>query len=357
MLASLRSRAVLAFTVLALAACGEETELPTDLSTVEATEDIQLTAEAFDTPQTAALVDLGVFVDSALIDAGVGASLASFVAAGPTPTAMSTAKPTRDLVERIEQFGVEPMTALPASVVGKTFEWNVTTGRYAMTARSGAPTDGIRFILYTINPLEGVPAEPLVEVGTLTLTQGGTANNPTATVTVRNLAGTAVFAYTASNSGTQQVPAFSLTGTAGVGPNAATFTLTVGINLISRAITADWRTQIPARSLTTRTTLAINTNTGAVTLRGVMQRGLRRIEISGTFNEEFGGQLTVKVGDRTFARIVLNGAEGVTITNPEGQPLTAEEEATLELIFEWFERTLTWYSALLDPAYAVLGVV
>lgn len=353
MLASLRSRAVLAFTVLALAACGEETELPTDLATVEATEDIQLTAAAFDTPQTSALVDLGIYVDSALVNAGVGASLASVVAAGPTPTAL----PTRDLVERIEQASTEPMTALPASVIGKTFEWNVTTDRYVMTSRAGAPPDGIRFILYTINRISLTPAEPLVEVGTLTITQGGTTNNPTATVNVRNLAGVTVFSYTASRGGTQQVPSFSVVGTAGVGPNAATFTLTVGLNLISRAITADWRTEIPTRSLTTRTTLGINTTTGAVTLRGVMQRGLRRVEISGTFNEEFGGQLTVKVGDRTFARIVLDGAQGVTITNPEGQPLTAEEEATLELIFEWFERSLTWYGALLDPAYAVLGVV
>ena len=353
MLASLRSRAVLAFTVLALAACGEETELPTDLATVEATEDIELTAAAFDTPQTAALVDLGVFVDSALVNAGVGATLASVVAAGPTPAAL----PTRDLVERIEQAGVEPMTALPANVIGKTFEWDVVTGRYAMTDRAGAPVDGIRFILYTINPIELVPAEPLVEVGTLTITQGGTSNSPTATVTVRNLGGTTVFSYTASRGGTQSVPSFSVTGTAGVGPNAATFTMTVGFNIISRAVTADWRTEIPTRSLTTRTTLAINTTTGAITLRGVMQRGLRRVEISGTFNEEFGGQLTVKVGDKTFARIVLDGQQGVTITNPEGQPLSAEEEATLELIFEWFERSLTWYGALLDPAYAVLGVV
>lgn len=352
MLASLRSRAVLALTVLALAACGEETELPTDLATAEATEDIELTTAAFDTPQTTALVELGIYVDSALLNAGVGATLASVVAAGPTPTAM----PTRDLVERIEQAAAEPMTALPATVLGKTFEWNVVDGGYVMTERAGAPEDGIRFILYTINPIELVPAEPLVEVGTLIITQGGTTNSPTATVNAQNLAGTTVFGYTASRGGTQSVPSFSVTGTAGVGPNAATFTMTVGFNIISRAITADWRTEIAARSLTTRTTLAINTNTGAVTLRGVMQRGLRRIEISGTFNEEFGGQLTVKVGDKTFARIVLDGEQGVTITNPEGQPLTPEEEATLELVFEWFQRSLTWYGALLDPAYAVLGI-
>lgn len=351
MLASLRSRAFLALTVISLAACGEETALPTDLSTAEATEDIELTAAQFETPQTTALVDLGIAIDDALFAAGGGATLASIVAAGPTTTL-----PTRSLVERFEDAGTSPMAALPATTLGKTFEWDVVDDRYEMTARSGAPSDGVRFILYTIDPMTAEPAEPLVEVGHVTITQGGTESSPSATLIVRNTGGTTVFSYTAVRSGTASVPAFNISGNAGTGPNAATFSLSVGVNLISQNITAEWRTSISARSLTTRTTLGINPNTGAVTLRGIMQRGLRRVELSGTFNSTFGGQLTVEVGNKLFARIVMDGEGGVSITNPEGQPLTPEEEATLELIFDWFESSLTWYSALLDPVYMALGV-
>ncbi|MBA3853117.1 MAG: hypothetical protein C0503_01805 [Gemmatimonas sp.] len=352
MLASLRSRAFLALTVITLAACGEETALPTDLSTAEATEDIEITQAQFETPQTTALVDLGTSIDDALFAAGGGATLASVVAAGPAVTTV----PSRTLVERFEEASTSPMSALPATTLGKTFEWDVVDDRYEMTARTGAPQDGVRFILYTINPLTAEPAEPLVEVGSVTITQGGTESSPSATLTVRNTAGTSVFSYTAVRSGTASVPAFNISGNAGTGPNAATFSLSVGVNLISQNITADWRTTIPARSLTTRTTLGINPNTGAVTLRGIMQRGLRRVELSGTFNSTFGGQLTVEVGNKLFARIVMDGEGGVAITNPEGQPLTPEEEATLELIFDWFEASLTWYSALLDPVYVALGV-
>lgn len=352
MLVSFRSRALLALTVLALAACGEETELPTDLATAEATEDIELTQAAFDTPQTTSLVELGAAMDDALVAAGGGATLASVVAAGP----LATTTAPRRIVERVEGVNGGIMTALPASSLGKTFEWDVVDDRYEMTARTGAPDDGVLFVLYTINPITRAPAEPLVEVGSVSITQGGTANSPSATVTVRNTGGTSVFSYTATRGGTQSVPSFTVSGNAGVGPNAATFSLSVGVNIINQTLTADWRTTIPARAFTTRTTLGINPNTGAVTLRGIMQRGLRRVEISGNFNAEFGGQLTVKVGDQTFARIVLDGAGGVAITDAEGQPLTPEEEATLELIFEWFESSLTWYSALLDPVYAALGV-
>jgi len=352
MLASFRSRAFLALTVFTLAACGEETKLPTDLATAEATEDIELTQAAFETTQTLALVDLGVEIDEALIAAGGGATLASVVAAGP----MATDAARRSVVERIEEVDAGTMTALPASSLGKTFEWDVVDDRYEMTTRTGAPENGVLFVLYTINPTTLQPAEPLVEVGTVSITQGGTADSPSATLTVRNTAGTSVFSYTATRGGTPSVPSFNVSGNAGVGPNAATFSLSVGVNVINRTVTADWRTTIAARALTTRTTLGINPQTGAISLRGIMQRGLRRVEISGSFNSEFGGQLTVKVGDRTFARIVLNGEDSVAITNAEGQPLTPEEEATLELIFEWFQSSLTWYTALLDPVYAALGV-
>lgn len=351
MLASLRSRTFLALTVFALAACGDETALPTDLSTAEATEDIEITTAAFETPATTSLVDLGVSIDDALIAAGGAATLSSVVAAGPAAPA-----PSRDIIERVEQATTAPDASLPASVLGKTFEWNFVSGGYEMTERAGAPENGVAFILYTIDESTFEPADPLVEVGVVTITQGGTAASPSATLTVRNLGGQTVFTYTATRGGTASVPSFSITGSAGLGPNAATFSLTVGVNLINQNITAVWRTEVPARSLTTRTTLGINPNTDVISLTGVMQRGLRKVEIGGTFNAFLGGELTVKVGNRTFARIVLDTESGVTITNPDGDPLTPEEEATLELIFRWFESSMTWYSALLDPVYTALGV-
>jgi hypothetical protein len=318
MLASLRRRALLALAALTLAACGDVTELPTDFATVEFAEYLALTNAAFDTPQANALVELGVYMDDALVTAGAGASL--------------------------------------ASVLGRTFEWDVADGRYERTARPGAPEDGVRFILYGLDATARLPAEPLVEVGTLTITSGGTVNAPTATVTLRDRAGTTVFAYAASRGGTASAPTFNAVGSAGVGPDAATFSLTVGFNAVSRAITAEWRSEIASRSLTSRTTLGLNANTGAIALRGLMQRGLRRVEIGGTFHREFGGQLTAKVGEKPFARIALAGEDDIAITTVDGQRLPAEEEATLRLIFKWFADALTWYDALLLPAYAALGV-
>lgn len=346
----LRPWAVLALTVFALAACGEEAALPTDLSTADAIEDIGLTEAAFEVPATESLEELGYSIDAALLSAGGGSTLASIVAAGPRPSLRAAGA-----LEGVEPATVAPVSALPEAALGKTFEWDVATGAYVASDRAGAPSNGVQFILYQLNGDTGEPAEPLVEVGSAIVTQGGTVNTPSATLTVRNAADVVVLSYTATRGGTASIPSFTVAGTAGTGPNAVTFSLTAGVNVISQNVTAVWRTEIAARSLVTRTTLGINRNTGAITLAGLMQRGLRRIDIRGTI-ENTGGELTVDVGRKRFATIVLNGIGSVTITNASGEPLTPEEEETLERIFRWFESSLSWYDTLLYPVYVALGI-
>ena len=350
MLASLRSRAVLALALVSLAACGDETKLPTTLDAPAALEDIELTQAAFETPQAMALVDLGYDIDLALTSAGGAATLAAVVAEGP----VRVRAPRASILEQVEQATSTPMAALPPSAVGKVFEWDFVDGRYEPTARTGAPANGVRFILYTVDSLTLEPADPLVEVGYADLTREGTDANPAARLVVKTTGGVTVFQYVATIGGTPSVPSFSVTGSAGTGPNAATFSLTVGVNVVQGTITATWRTAIPARGLTTRTTLGLGENTFSIS--GVMQRGLNKVSIAGTLNYLSGGQLTVKVGDATFARIVTDMEGGTTITNPEGQPLTPEEEAVLEMIFDWFQSSMSWTSGLLDPVYVVLGV-
>ncbi len=52
----------------------------------------------------------------------------------------------------------------PPEILGKTYEWNPTSGAYEVTTRAGAPADGVRFILYTLGSA-GLPATPLHEIG------------------------------------------------------------------------------------------------------------------------------------------------------------------------------------------------
>lgn len=361
MLASFRSRAALAATLFTLAACGEETKLPTDLDTAAVTEDVELTQAAFENTQTEALTGLGFAIDNALIDfGGLPTSMASLVAAGPTRA--SDARAAARLLEYADEYTGGSASAIPAAVLGKTLVWDLATQSYELSdpAIAGAPANGVRFRLYAMDPELGVPADPLVYVGYVDLTREGTQSNPAARLAVYTAAQVKVFEYLASIGGTQQAPSFRVEGSAGIGPNAATFSLTVGVNVLNETVTAVWRTAIPSRSLTSRTTLAISFSESSedftFALNGVMQRGLSKVEIAGNLNFMAGGQLTVKVGNKVFARIVFDGMDGTTVTNPEGGPLTPEEEAALEAIFAWFYSSLTWYTSLLDPVYTVLDV-
>lgn len=63
----------------------------------------------------------------------------------------------------------------PNDVLGKTLEWDTATDRYVIGARTGAPAIGIRILIYSVNPISGMPVEPLQELGFVELTDQGTA--------------------------------------------------------------------------------------------------------------------------------------------------------------------------------------
>lgn len=64
-------------------------------------------------------------------------------------------------------LAAEPI--FPNELLGKTFVWG-ETGYVVDDALTGAPANGVRFVVYAINPVTRQPVEPLVEVGYLDLT-------------------------------------------------------------------------------------------------------------------------------------------------------------------------------------------
>ena len=86
------------------------------------------------------------------------------------------ARPSRSLDAQLlvdPSFSMEPI--FPANFLGMTFEWDETLGRYAISERAGAPANGVRFILYAVDPFTEQPATPLNEVGRLDLIDEGNA--------------------------------------------------------------------------------------------------------------------------------------------------------------------------------------
>src|SRR3972149_2379721 len=58
-----------------------------------------------------------------------------------------------------------PGAVIPQEALGKTFTYNEVDGIYVLSDRTGAPTNGVRFILYAVNPFAHTVVTPLTEVG------------------------------------------------------------------------------------------------------------------------------------------------------------------------------------------------
>lgn len=64
---------------------------------------------------------------------------------------------------------------VPWIVLGETLEWDRTHG-YVVSGRSGAPSNGVRILLYRMNGDTGYPITPLSQIGYLDLVEDGRGN-------------------------------------------------------------------------------------------------------------------------------------------------------------------------------------
>lgn len=345
MLSSVRGRSFAGLVAIALvAACGESESLPTTLDTAATEADIAAFESAFEQPQVEALVTLGYEMDLAL--AGAGAPVMRMPLALLQDGASRATTRYEPQVKSVLTGEVEP-AVIPLQALGRTFVWSTVESRYVVSDRTGAPSNGVRFVLYAVDGDTQLPVEPLQELGYAELTRA--ANS--ATIAAYTSGGAKIMEYTATVAGSQLAPSLSINGFVGVGANQVTFNLSLGVSINRGTLTISWRTDMPSRGLSSSVTLGIGETT--VAFGAQMRAGLRRVNMGGTLGEN-GGTITVRVGGKVFARLVFDSMAGVTITNGSGQPLTPEEEETLERIFEWFEVAFGAPDALMAPLYTAL---
>ncbi|MGH3859331.1 hypothetical protein, partial [Actinokineospora sp.] len=97
--------------------------------------------------------------------------LVSFLSAmsprGKVPAAGATLERKQSAVFRAlrPSAAVRPSFAvLPAEALGAVYEWDPGIDQYVEGTVVG-PANGVRFVLYAVNPLTGLPNEPLAPVG------------------------------------------------------------------------------------------------------------------------------------------------------------------------------------------------
>ena len=279
----------------------------------------------------------------------------------------------RTFARLIPQMSVRATAALfPVGVVGKTFEWDVGTSAYVATARTGAPSTGVRFILYAINELTGQPANPLVEVGYIDLIDETGSGSPKLHIIVAGVGGTPVYVnYTVTLSG-QTANSATIT-TAGYITNGASSPDSVRFNgsisasgsTSSIAVTEDVSFDINSRDIHVRDWQQATVTQTSASLRVSFrfEHGGEVVTLDGALNVDqtagtVSGTITSKVDGGLFATCTVTGTStsfALTCTGADADGLNADEQDALHHLGDAVERIGTLFQGILAPAIGVLG--
>jgi hypothetical protein len=256
---------------------------------------------------------------------------------------------------------------IPGLVLGKTFTYDAASGHYVLSDLTGAPSTGVRFILYQVHAVTAdslALVEPLTPIGCADLTDESTSasalklhlkaystgnactalNNPlidyTASATL-TLSGTTVTGGTVNASGfvsdgTRELD-FNLSQTL-----SATTGITVDYSLSapSSDVSVEFQASYTKAGQATVTLTVKNAgNTTVVTASGTLA-GL-------TGHITHNGDLVVNIA---------GSPSSPTFTNASGDALTDAQVAALKKLFDFTDELLSHVDAMLAPAHALLGL-
>jgi hypothetical protein len=234
--------------------------------------------------------------------------------------------------------------SIPAEYLGVTFAYNVDTDQYEASELSGAPENGVRFLVYAVNPISGLIIEPLVEVGYADIVMTESASAVTVRVELVS-SGVTYLDYLVGVTGSANSATISVAGYISNGDDRVNFDLDT--HLTSTALTADYVLTVPTRNgfrLDFEGTITETSSDSRLEARGAHGTVVVTGEHSGT-----SGTFEVTVNGEPFATIDYTQGQDPVITGADGQPLTEEELEALRNVFQVFIEGFDFVEDLIDP--------
>jgi hypothetical protein len=322
---------------LALAACGKDNG-PSEFNPQGTSADMAAAEDAFASEQTSSFAAVGTEISAALNGSPVVAGAAELMLTRPSAASVRYARRLAALVPSASRGIQASVAAVPSALLGTTFVWDETSDVYVASDLAGAPTSGVRFVLYAVDPVASRPVEPVVEVGYVDITDHSTST--AVDVSVRVVEGSVVYLeYAVKATATTSGGLVTVNGSASDGTTVATFNVktTISENAGSPVFSFDYQLAVPSRHLSldwTVTFANISSNESAITLDLTMSGQNGDVRMTGTYGVS-GGNLTVKVNGDLLATVNLDEVDPI-ITGAAGAPLTPEEEASLHAILECY---------------------
>jgi hypothetical protein len=371
-------RAIAGLTLAALTACGENTGPARLANPATTAATINAIDGVFSVPTIDAFTSIGDLIDPA---SGLGQA-ANLVMATQPEAPRPWASGYAGAAQRFRSFStlsLSPSNTLgliPDELKGKTFEWDVQVHHYVVTDRPGAPANGVRFILYAINPITRRPAEPLVEVGYVDLIDLSTETSRSLQIVVAGVGGTPEYVnYTVAGTVTPgqftaTANGFISNGESGDASKRLDFDLAATLTETSFTFTASLTLDHPAVTIT-ETTTATKTATGVeLTIDFTLVEPNQKVQLIGSVtvtddDRESDGHreggpgrhdddgivtadIQVLVNDQLFATIKGTSPD-IQILGADGEPLSEEELHALRELFRFPARVFSFFQDLLHP--------
>ena len=346
-----RRSLVAAGLALAVAACGKDSTSPSEFNPQGTSADRAAAQDAFVSGPTASFTAVGAEISAVLGTAPLVTSAATQPLTKSSQISARYAKQMAALLPTGRRAIQASMAAVPGAYLGVTFVWDEITHTYVESNLAGAPSNGVRFMLYAVDPVTLHVVEPAVEVGYVDIIDQSSATAVNFRVKVVQ-GGVTYLDYSVVTNGTLSGGLVTVSGFVTNGTTLANFTLknTVSQNSGGLVLSLDYDLNVPSRGVSlnwTATFANISDTEVVVTLDLGISGPNGQVRLVGTYGAS-GGSFSVKVNGDLFATVTISGGTQ-TVTGAGGQPLTADEEATLHDIMNYYDLSLVAFSELVLP--------
>jgi len=223
---------------------------------------------------------------------------------------------------------------IPDTFRGRTYEHNVE-GYFHNPDRAGAPPNGIRFILYEVNPITGEPGA--TEIGWVDVMDEST--DLAAVIRLSVWSGEIEYInYTVSASGVINSVSFDIDGWVTDGTTQVNFTLNLSVDATFATVRAeiDYQVDVPSRDFSIAASMVVEfnaeTQVGSLTIEASFSQANNNVVVQGSIDPQTdGGTLDVLVNGNLFATITFAG-ETITVVGPDGNALSQEHALALRKI-------------------------
>jgi hypothetical protein len=258
---------------------------------------------------------------------------------------------------------------IPDTLYGSVYTYDTLSASYTRSATTGGPANGVRFILYAINPLTGGVAIPLTPVGRADLLDESAGATATLHIIVTGNGGTPTYIdYTAGLTFSQTSLVATLTGSltnalAGAGNKTLTFIVSANFTLAAITVQATYTLNNPAVTIVLHATDVQALPRDSVTLGFGFTRQNETVTFAGFLVTTSGTVDTVSaaiaVNGQPYATVKGNSL-GVTFYDAAGSPVTDTTHqhdilVALESIQFAVVLVIGFTSALFGPIVNLLG--